>query len=151
MALDINTLEHIITESLNNALRRLSEEKLYHCSPEYKTVEDFTRDGLWLTFDDPDTTYGNSIYEYEVDVENLNLADEYIVKDYIDKYGNVDENSMYWDEENEEPYYTDLMTEPWGETWLAYLKEDGYDGYYFEYCDGARYLYLFNPKDAKLI
>lgn len=143
MKLTINDISYIISESV----KRLTEDRLYHCSPSYKTVEDFTRNGLWLSFDEPDDAYGDVVYEYDVDLKGLNIASEdilhqYMLKGHYDRDPEYDEEEMYVDDEATDPYY---------ERWFEWLKRDGYDGYIFQYAGGWWYLYLFDARNARLV
>lgn len=123
-----NNLHRIIENSVKRVLK---EEIMYHS--EDKAPDSYERRVLWLCDNDEGqaTMYGD-IYKYDID-DDTNWADQFRVEDL------AEDNDMDCD-----------LYDPDDEI-IRLLRENGYDGYWFENVDGE-YLYcLINMKKARLI
>ena len=123
-----NNLHRIIENSVKRVIR---EEIMYHS--EDKDPDSYERKVLWLCSDDEGqaSLYGD-VYKYDID-DKTNWADQFEVENL------AEDNDMDCD-----------LYDPDDEI-IRLLRENGYDGYWFENIDGE-YLYcLFNMKKARLI
>lgn len=156
-------IRHIVRDVIGEAVKRIVLEGhddaregnggsiWFHNSNACDTIENFSRNGLWLAAEWPDDAYGDVVYEFMVP-DNLNIADgEYVASLIRERCTDYDQEDDGYFDMNEEGIMTrphDYMTE--GE-WCWLLKERGFDGYRFNYAGEMPYLYLFDPKTARFV
>ena len=123
-----NNLHRIIENSVKRVIR---EEIMYHS--ENKAPDSYDRKVLWLCSDDEGqaSLYGD-VYKYDID-DNIKWADSFEVENL------AEDNDMDCD-----------LYDPDDEI-IRLLRENGYDGYWFENIDGEDLYCLFNMKKARLI
>lgn len=163
-----NILDRIIDESI---ICYLNEQVLYHCTPDEGKMRD--RNGIWLSNEPDPDCYGK--YAYRFDIDGLKIADQSTSVKYVKKYdirdfedvcndirlshieeyfeseiesGNITPQEAY--EEIDDAWWEDVLTDPYEYYFPRHLKDDGYDGYMFEY-DGYEYYYIFYPEKCKFL
>lgn len=128
----IRLTENNLHRIIENSIKRVLKEKIMYHS-EDKAPDSYERKVLWLCDNDEGQAamYGD-IYKYDVD-DDTNWASQFTVEDL------AEDNDMDCD-----------LYDPDDEI-IRLLRENGYDGYWFENVDGE-YLYcLINMKKARLI
>ena len=135
----------ITEEQLRFIIMETSDDRFvaYHCSTVDKEPEEFEKNGVWLSLEEPDDVYGEIIYSYEVDGSSVKIADEGTLMRYIlvDEEVKSEMERMGCDEH-------DIATMPWGFSWFDKMKSDGFGGYSFGY-DGFTYIYIFDVNNIR--
>ena len=163
-----NILDRIIGESIS---RYLNEQVLYHCTPDEGKMKD--RNGIWLSNEPDPDCYGK--YTYRFDIDGLRIAGQSTAVKYVKKYdihdfedvcndirlshieeyfepriesGDITPQEAY--ERIDDAWWEDVLTDPYEYDFPRHLKDDGYDGYMFEY-DGYEYYYIFYPGKCRFL
>lgn len=101
-----------------------------------ESLEGHTSNGVWLTPSEREARdYGDTVYEYIIDLSEIELATENEVVGYVNRFKETD--------------IIDALIAPWGREWYGSFRENTwYGGYVFKYENGQTYVYLFDGSRA---